>query len=302
MTTVSIPVRDCIEGEVHSISFDNERNVWTSNHDWFDETLVDLGLDPPKCLKTAADLKEYLDHEYDVTRVRLNHKGRWQWFGRCLCEIASGWITVGRHYEYPQRTRIEYLLDDEDIIKIIGEVAKGVVSYVMTWITPDMCQGKNIISEIKFLEVIDDVTSCLLFFHGIKTEKKHEWKSRKSRIYDIQRWSLPGSHRDLCDKQSSLLFIIESMCYYYPDDSHFSYRSSILPSEKLFGCFWLATESVRGVARDYVLDNEERRKMAYKDSTEHGIAQPYHAWWAEYVLYEIMAEALSKYTESVVRF
>jgi hypothetical protein len=90
------------------------------------------------------------------------------------------------------------------------------------------------------------------------------------------------------------------MCSYYPYD-YASHRSSILPGEKLFNSFVFAIESVRGVARDYILYNEERKNMAYKDSTKHGIAQPYHPWWKEYVLYEIVVNALNKHTASVVK-
>lgn len=299
MTTVSIPIRGCVEGEVHSISFDDDRNVWINDHDWLDDTLVDLGLDKPKCIKVTDDLKEYLDHEYEVMRLRLNHEDQWQWFGRCLCEIASGWIIIGKWYSHPKNERICYLLDEEDSIRVIGEVANGVISYVMPWITPDMCQGKDVIPEQTFLEVVDDITLCLLFFNGVNAKKKSGWTSRKSRIFDITSWSHPERHKNLCDRQLSLLSIISRMCFCYPDP-HFSYRSAILPNEKLFDALVLAIESIRDVAVDYILGNGDRMNKAYKDSTEHGIAQPYHPWWKEYILYEIVANALSRHTKSVV--
>jgi hypothetical protein len=94
MTTVSIPVTLCAEKEVHSISFNDEGNVWTNDHDWLDDTLVDLGLPRSMCMIQAEEVAKCIN--YSGGKYRDSHDTRVV-FGAKVCSVLSMFCEYGNN-------------------------------------------------------------------------------------------------------------------------------------------------------------------------------------------------------------
>jgi hypothetical protein len=116
MVTISVPVRYCAEGEVHSVSFDDEGNVWTSDHDWLDDTLVDLGLDEPDCLGKIEAIQEVIDQRSAI-------KGEIGGFENMVFGFLLHTVKSVKKYE----GQYLFVFSHEDAARIIVSVIQRVI-------------------------------------------------------------------------------------------------------------------------------------------------------------------------------
>jgi hypothetical protein len=148
MTTVSIPVRDCVEGEVHSISFDDEGNVWTNDHDWLDDTLVDLGLPRNMCMIQAEEVAKCIN--YPGGKYRDSSDARLV-FGSKVCSVISSYCRIGRDTVRPTTPEVSIHVFDTIVKRVINESSRYFTDeqYIL---------GRNAVEYM--LETMTSISSC----------------------------------------------------------------------------------------------------------------------------------------------